>query len=378
MRRNDAAPMLERDFALRDPALTALKDFLRRRSGELRLALRTTIAAGLAFAVAKLLDLPQGTWAVITAIIVMQASLGGSVKAAADRMAGTLAGALWGGLVAVSVPRVGDIETGLAVLLAVGPLALLAAVNASFRVAPITALIVLLPTSASGITPLAYALERIAEISLGIVVGVGVALFVLPARARGLLAKSAARLAELNADLVEVLIEGLIGGEGRPGLAGLHARIRATLRQMDAAVDEAARERRTHLSDHADPEPLARTLYRVRHDLVMIGRACATPLPPAIGEALREPLTGLRDRVAELLRDAARSLRLGLPLPDAEAFAASLAAYIKAMDTLRAEGATRELPGEEAGRIYALRFGFEQLGDDLTDLLARAGELAKP
>ena len=58
-----------------------------------------------------------------------------------------------------------------------------------------------------------------------------------------------------------------------------------------------------------------------------------------------------------------------------ETFAASLTAYVKAMDALRAAGATRELPGEEVGRIYALRFGFEQLGDDLADLSARAGEL---
>ena len=49
----------------------------------------------------------------------------------------------------------------------------------------------------------------------------------------------------------------------------------------------------------------------------------------------------------------------------------------RAMDALRAQGATRDLSGEEVGRIYALRFGFEQLGDDLADLSARASELAR-
>ena len=372
MRRNDAVSRHERNHPLK-----ALIDFVRRRAGELRLALRITIAAGLGFAVAKVFQLPQGTWVAITAIIVMQASLGGSMKAATDRMAGTLAGALWGGLVAILMSRQNDLQTGVSVVLAVAPLAVLAAVNASFRVAPITALIVLLPTSDPGHTPLVYALERIIEISLGIAIGVGVALFVLPARAQGLLAKSAARLAELNAELVVALIEGLIGGEGRPGLASLHAGIRATLRQMDGAVEEAARERRAHLSDHADPEPLARTLYRVRHDLVMIGRTCAVPLPPAIDAALRETLIGLRDRAAEMLRGTAKALRAGDRAPSPDDFQASLVAYIKAMDALRAQGATRDLPGEEVGRIYALRFGFEQLGDDLADLSARASELAR-
>ena len=299
------------------------------------------------------------------------------MKAAADRMVGTLAGALWGGLVSIALSHQGEVQTGLAVLAAVAPTALLAALNSSFRVAPITALIVLLPTSGPALTPLAYALERIVEITLGIAIGVGVALFVLPARARGLLAGSAARIAELNAELVEALIAGLIGGEGRPGLASLHASIRATLRQMDGAVDEAARERRTHLSDHADPEPLARTLYRVRHDLVMIGRACAAPLPPAIDAALRETLLGLRDRVAQMLRGTAKALRAGDQAPSPDDFRTSLSAYVKAMDTLRAQGATRDLPGDEVGRIYALRFGFEQLGDDLADLSARANELVQ-
>jgi uncharacterized membrane protein YccC len=47
------------------------------RPAELKLALRVTIAGTLAYAVTKILDLPQGYWAVITAVVVMQASVGG-------------------------------------------------------------------------------------------------------------------------------------------------------------------------------------------------------------------------------------------------------------------------------------------------------------
>ncbi|MFD0462700.1 hypothetical protein ACFQY9_13340 [Microvirga aerilata] len=35
----------------------------------------------------------------------------------------------------------------------------------------------------------------------------------------------------------------------------LHPRIRAALKKAEAAADEAARERRSHLTDAADPEP---------------------------------------------------------------------------------------------------------------------------
>mgnify|MGYP002382466139 CR=1 FL=1 len=51
-------------------------------------ALRMTASSLAAFALATLLHLPQGFWAVITALIVTQANVGGSLKAAFDRFVG--------------------------------------------------------------------------------------------------------------------------------------------------------------------------------------------------------------------------------------------------------------------------------------------------
>ena len=86
----------------------------------------------------------QGYWAVFTAIIVMQASLGGSFGAALDYFVGTLAGAVYGVAIALIVPRDNFAMLCLALVLALAPLALLAAIRRNFRVAPITAAIVLL------------------------------------------------------------------------------------------------------------------------------------------------------------------------------------------------------------------------------------------
>jgi uncharacterized membrane protein YccC len=62
-------------------------------------------AAGLiSFAAAHLIGLSQIYWAVLTAIIVMQASIGGSLKAVIDRFLGTIGGAGWGGAVTLAVP----------------------------------------------------------------------------------------------------------------------------------------------------------------------------------------------------------------------------------------------------------------------------------
>jgi uncharacterized membrane protein YccC len=56
-----------------------------------------TVAGLLAYVLAEFFALPQGYWAVFSAIIVMQASVGGSIKATIDRVIGTIGGAVAGG-----------------------------------------------------------------------------------------------------------------------------------------------------------------------------------------------------------------------------------------------------------------------------------------
>jgi len=253
---------------------------LKSRVPELRLAVRVTSAAVLAFALAKLLGFAHGYWAVITAIIVMQTSVGASLKAALDRLLGTMAGALWGAAIAILVPHADTWGLAIAMVAAIAPLALLAAVRASFKAAPITAFIVLVPLSGQEVAPINFALERILEISIGSVVGLATALLVLPARAHQALTRLGARTADLNGDLMVEMFHGLTSGDGRPGLRAQHAAIRKALAQAETTAEEALRERKSYLTDAPDPEPLVRTLYRLRHDLVMVGRATAKPLRP--------------------------------------------------------------------------------------------------
>src|SRR5438270_8682058 len=149
------SPQVTREFTQR------LAGLVRGHEAEIRLAIRVTIAACAAYALARLLALPQAYWAVITAILIMQTSVGGSLKAALDRLGGTLAGAVYGALVSIAIPHADPLALGAAIAVATGPMALLAAVRSNFKVAPVTALIVLLPTSGNTASPFIYALDRI-------------------------------------------------------------------------------------------------------------------------------------------------------------------------------------------------------------------------
>lgn len=349
--------------------------FFRRHVAELRHALRVVIAVVLAFAVVKLFGLPQGWWAVITALLVVQTSVGGSLKAALDRLWGTLAGAFYGALVAIAIPHASEIGLALAIAVAILPLAFLAAVNAIFRVAPVTALIVMLPIYGPATDPLVSAADRVFEIIIGNIVALAVAFVILPTRAHGQLREAAARVASLNADLMEKLIDGLTRDQGRQNVPPLHAKIRAALKQTETAAEEAARERKMRVSDDPDPEPVVRTLYRVRHDLVMVGRAAAKPLPAAILAELGALLATLRQDASAALRGISESLTARNLAPSLDAYQASARALAQAIEKLAED--RKWLAQEESGRLFTLRFALEQLGEDIRDLGARTSELAK-
>src|SRR5215471_21002246 len=64
---------------------------------ELRLCVRSTTAAVLTLAAAQVLHLPIARWAVLTAVILTQISVGRSLKATIDYLASTLGGAIYAG-----------------------------------------------------------------------------------------------------------------------------------------------------------------------------------------------------------------------------------------------------------------------------------------
>src|SRR5229473_155096 len=295
---------------------SSVVDWLAQYRPEAGLTLRMSAAGLITFAIAHLLGLTQIYWAVLTAVIVMQASIGGSLKAMIDRFIGTIGGAGWGVVVTLALPHQSMLSTGVALAIALVPLAAVVAFRPGYRIAPVTAVIVLLAyTNQTGVVE--AALDRVLEIGLGSVVALAVALLVAPARAQDLLCAAGRDALALMADQIEMLLG---SGAGPPDLAavqGLHDRIRAAIERAAAAAAEVDRERRSYVTDAPDPDPLVRTLRRLSHDLVIIART-------GIGAAL-----------------ATRSAP-----PDLTAVAAALASFETELAALRRDGMTRALPEE--------------------------------
>jgi uncharacterized membrane protein YccC len=357
--------------------LAGTTGWISRHQAELRLALRVIVAGVATFALARLFGLPQGFWAVITSVIVMQSSVGGSLKAAVDRLIGTIAGALLGGLVSVAVPHAGAWSLAAALGLALAPLALLAALYPSFRIAPVTAVIVLLTPGAGSTSPVAFTIDRIVEISLGCIVGLAVALLVFPARAHRLVAEAVGRVLVSLAELLPVALSGLETPLDMPAVAALQSRIRSALSALEGAALEAAGERAGHLSDEPDPAPFVRTSTRLRHDLVMLIRAAGDPMPEAIYARLRPAIAVVVSAGMAFLNEAGVAVVRRQPPPPIEPFAVALGNYEAGIAVLRREGLTRNLSADAVGRLFAVGFALEQMHRDLRDLGQRMAEVAR-
>jgi Predicted membrane protein len=337
-------------------------------------ALRMTASSLAAFILAELLGLPQAFWAVITALIVTQSNVGGSLKAALDRFAGSLAGAIYGSAIAFAVPHTDGLTKAAALVLAVAPLSFMAAFSAGFRVAPITAIIVLLSATGSTLGPLGFATDRVLEVGLGCAVAILVSVLVIPARAsRGVL-ETAAEMTRLLADQLETLA--LPDEQAQARMNELVVRTRRTLSRLETLVGEAARERRSRLTDMPDPEPLLRTLMRLRHDVVMLRRAVGEPEHEVLREQAASSWMSVARTGASILRGLADSLSTGQPPESTNAMADAVSTYKAAIDGMRRAQQTRHLPTDTLWRLFGTGFALEQFRRNLDDLVERAADFA--
>jgi uncharacterized membrane protein YccC len=353
---------------------TTIGDWIGSHRVELRLSLRILVAAIFAFGLAQLLGLAQGYWAVITAVIVMQASVGGSVRATVDRMIGTVAGAVYGGIIDILIPHATTLTLGVALAVAIAPLAVAASLSPSFRVAPVTAIIVLLTPGAGELGPLTFTIDRIIEIGLGCLVGLCVALVVVPARAHRLAADAAGRVLDLLSDLLPAAVGGMERPIETDRILTLQRQIRAALARLETAVTEARGERATYLTGEPDPDPLLRNVTRLRNDLVIVVRAASEPLPEVVGLPLAPAFARLSESGSDYFTNAAMALRARTGPPPLATFAESIGALRAEIESVRKQGLTRDLPGDAVGRLFTLGFAFEQMYRDLQDTDARIKE----
>jgi hypothetical protein len=175
-------------------------------------------------------------------------------------------------------------------------------------------------------------------------------------------------LLELLATAFAELLAGLTHGLDNDALHRIQDGIGAAVTSLHATGAEAERERAARLSSGPDTGPLLRTIQRLRHDVVMIGRECLVALPADVQARLDAPLSGVREAIVGHLRGVAAALRNGVNPPSFQPVDLALQAYSSEVAAVRRDGLIRGLPGDAAERFFALGFSLEQMRQNLGDL----------
>jgi hypothetical protein len=334
-----------------------------------RFCVRMTASGLIAYGVANALAVPlNGLWVILTALVVTQMNTGGSLRATLEYIVGTVGGAVYAAIVGVLVPH-GTPATEVGILaLVIAPLAMVAAFNPNFRVAPFSAVLVILIAGQFGEGPVASAIARTSEVALGGIIAVVVSLVVFPERANHMRLKAAARLLRQLADPLPTLLAAFTQGLDSRQNSRIQNDIGAAVSAFQQITAEAEHELMITLATQPDPGPLSRTILRLRHDLVIIGRAGIKPLPEALRGRLGPPLTHVGAAGQDFLNASAAALDAGDGPPPVEAFEAALAAYIAEVEAVRREGLTLPLTSNEVEPVFALGFALEQLRQNFIDL----------
>jgi uncharacterized membrane protein YccC len=342
---------------------------LGKQRARLLFCLRVTVAAAMSFALAQLFALPfHGLWAVLTAVVVMQMSVGGSLRATSDYVVGTLCGAAYASGLGLLFPHADTLALTAALVLTVAPLAFASTLNPMFRVAPFTAVMVFLIANQFGENPIESGFYRLLEVALGGGIAVAVSLWLFPERARGLGADAAVSILKQLAQALRRMFGGFTRKLDGADTKRIQDETGRALAAFQDIVSEAERERLVAFVLVPNPGPLSRTLLRLRHDLVIIGRAAAEPLPDALVRRLEAPLRRVAAACGDYLDATARALAARASPPPLASIETAFDDYASSIAALRREGFTRSLSDGELERLFALSFALDQVRQHFADL----------
>lgn len=343
----------------------------------LKLALRATIAGIVTYLLAEQFSLPNGYWAVLTAVLVVQATLGASLSVAIDRALGTLAGGVVG-VAGAMVAGHSQIQTLVVLSLALFIAAAMAARSPSFKLAPVTVIIVML-AHPGDVAPWLAGLTRVAEITLGGAVGLLCAILILPERALGKLFPHCAKALRLTARLLEFGRGGLLGQGIDPSVIDqLNAGARLALRAADLRLVEVRAEQAGRLTTQTDPAPVVRGARRLWHSAIILLRNADRPLDEPVAGLVSAALSAATTTLSAQMSAIADRLD-GLPVADlatrADAASAAVAALEARVEELNTQGAFGAVGSETLTALFSAVSACVHMRENLEELAARLAEV---
>jgi len=347
--------------------------FWDRESAAFKQGIKTGLAGTIAYAIYAGYHLPQGYWAVIAALVVTQANLGASWKAALYRTFGSTCGAL---AAALLVPMLGKGPVGVGIVLFILAtfFGYLTALHTAFTAAGFTAALILV-FGGQG-EPWHMAWYRVLYTILGAFIAFAVGALVFPVHAREGLRLKIANIIDGAGTLYRALTDAALRGvDNEEEIHTLDRRLHDLRRGITQQMDEARSELAFSRFNRAAHQQLVECGDLIRRRLTAMAEDRSLYMHAQVEPGLVPSLPLLAEKTAEMFTSVAAAVRdPGKPLNTAELDAAiqNLDAELAA---LRSRRATAPLALDRMLPFWALVFNLREVAMDLKQLESTLAQL---
>jgi uncharacterized membrane protein YccC len=349
--------------------------FLARESRHIKQGLKTGAAGLISYAIYIHFHLPEGYWAVFTALVVTQANLGASWKAALYRTAGSTAGALAAGIL---MPLVGTgvVRTGIVLFALAALFAFLTTLHPSFSAAGFTSALVLLLSSHS--EPFHLAWLRVLYTIEGAIVAFLVGILLWPVRARDGLRGEIANFLEDAGMLYTAATDPIMRAKcGDQEFDRLRVSITETWDRLSTALNEARGEPSFSRFNDADYAGALEELNHIKQRLLALCRDTDLYSHATVVEALVPELKGLTQETAHLFEAMAGGVRDGEPSFDTEKIDLAEHALDGRLQQLREARATSPFSLDKMLPFWSFLFNLKEMAGSLRVLQKHLRKLSQ-
>jgi uncharacterized membrane protein YccC len=341
----------------------------------LKQGIKTGLAGTITYAIYAGWNLPQGYWAVFAALVVTQANLGASWKAALYRTIGSTSGALAAALL-LPLLGTGAVRAGIALFVLASFFAYLTALHPSFSAAGFTAALILVFGGLE--EPWHFAWLRVLYTVLGAVVAFAVGVLVWPVHAReGLRNKVASILQGAGVLYTAVAAAALEGVNNEEQVRQLDRQLHDLRRGITQQMEEARSELSFARFNAGAFQAFIDQADQVRRRLTAMAEDGSLYAHVQVQSELLPSLPGLAARTTHAFSDLADAVRLHrTEMPSADNLQRAVRDLDADLARLREQRATVPFALDRMLPFWSLAFNLREVAQDLKQLQSMLPELA--
>lgn len=357
------------------PSFLRAPSFWSRESISLKQGIKTGLAGTITYAIYAGWNLPQGYWAVFAALVVTQANVGASWRAALYRTIGSTSGALAAALL-LPLLGAGVVRAGITIFILASFFAYLTSLHPSFSAAGFTAALILVFGGVQ--EPWHMAWLRVLYTILGAVVAFAVGVLIWPVHAREGLRNNIAHILQGAGELYRVVsAAGLHGVIDEQQIRQLDRQLHDLRRGITQQLDEARSELRFSRFNESAFQAVVDQADQIRRRLTAMAEDSSLYVHAQVEPELLPSLPALVESSVLAFDELAGAI---LVPQESLKSAGELERALRDLDAdlarLRESRATAPFALDRMLPFWGFVFNLREVAQDLRQLVSSVGELA--